>query len=154
MIEGVISLSPSHETPLNGCAKVAAPIATGYSPSSRSSKRKVPSASVVVEATFAAGLILQLDRDAGQPELLLLDLARLAAARLEVSPDDAVDPALERLRFDRLLGAVRHFVRRNLRQTERRDVAGADRLGELVARLRRAGQLVGRRRRRGKHAGR
>ena len=48
----MISRSPSHETPSNGWAKVAAPIPTVYSPSSSSSKLKVPSASVVVEATF------------------------------------------------------------------------------------------------------
>ena len=57
--------------------------------------------------------VAQLDGHAGHAELLRLDLARRAAAGLEVPPDDAHDRALQRLWGDRLHRARRHLVRRD-----------------------------------------
>jgi hypothetical protein len=52
--------------------------------------------------------VAELDGDAGDAEFPRLHLSfRPAAAGLEVAPDDAVDPALERLGFHRLLGVLR-----------------------------------------------
>ena len=71
--------------------------------------------------------VAQLDGDAGEPELLALDLARRAAAAgLEVSPDDAGDAALERLGLDGLDGVLGDLRRPDRGQAEQGDVAGLD----------------------------
>ena len=142
MIAGVISLSPSQLTPPNGSAKVALATTMWYSPSSTSSKAKVPFVSVFVSFDLVARAVVELDGDAGQPQLPLLDLAGRAAAGLEVSPDDAGDPALQRLRLhglDGVLGYLRHPDRR---QAEQRDAARLDGPVEFEALLDRPGEVV------------
>ena len=47
---GVMSFGPSQLTPPKGAANVFWPMTTAYSPSSTSSNRNVPSASVSVDA--------------------------------------------------------------------------------------------------------
>ena len=94
MIDGVISFAPSQETPPNGFANVVrADRRPGSSPASTSSNVKVP---------FVAGRGA-VDRlspdesssstvDAGEPELLRLDLARRAAAGLKSRQTTPVIP--------------------------------------------------------------
>ena len=102
MIEGVISFSPSQEMPRNGSANVSAPIATRYWPCSSSANSKVPSSAVEALSTSSPSASSSSTVTPGMPSSLRLDLAGSAAAGAEVSPDDAVDAALERLRLDRL----------------------------------------------------
>ena len=64
-----------------------------YVPRESSVKSKVPFGSVFDALHDLARRVLELDGDARDPELALLDDAGLAAARLEVAPDDAVDGA-------------------------------------------------------------
>ena len=118
MIAGVTSFSPSQLTPPNGFAKVVGadcdlvlPVLDGGELEGAVRLRlggldRLPSG------------IAKLDGDSGQPELFGLDFSGSAAAGLEVPPDDPGDAALERLRLDRLLGVLRHLVRRDGRQAE------------------------------------
>ena len=117
-----------------------------YSPSSTSSKAKVPFVSVFVSSTVSPALSRSSTVTPGMPELPGLHLAfRAAAAGFEVSPDDAGDPALQRLGLhglDGVLGDLRHPDRR---QAEQRDAAGLDRPSQLEALLDRPGEVVRRR---------
>ena len=93
MIAGVISFGPSQETPSNGLREGRrADRRPGRRPASTSSKANV---AVVGRRRRADRLARRRPCSStvtpGQAELALLDLARLAAARLEVAPDDAGD---------------------------------------------------------------
>ena len=143
MIAGVIRLGPSQLKPWNGSANVSEQIPTWYSPSRTRSKANVPSARGRRRVLPAAVGAAKLDGDAFEPDLLALDLARGAAARLEVPPDDAGDAALERLGLDRVDGVVGDLGRADRRQAEQRDVAGLDRALEREAAVRRAREVVG-----------
>ena len=120
MIAGVIRLGPSQLKPWNGSANVFEAIPTWYSPSRTRSKANVPSCGGRGRVLPAAVGAAELDRDAGEPDLLALDLARRAAAGLEVPPDDAGDPALERLGLDGVDGVLGDLGRADRRQAEQR----------------------------------
>ena len=144
MIAGVIRLWPSQETPAYGSENV-----------SGADRGAVGARLDVLEREGAVGLrlrledaasalVAELDGDPGQAELLLLDLAGRAAAGLEVSPDDAGDPAGERLGHDGLLGACRNLGSADAREAELRDVARRERLLEHEAARRPSLEGVGR----------
>src|SRR6185312_6261579 len=57
-----------------------------------------------------AAVVAELHGHVRYPELTLLDLPRCPAARLEVPPDDAGDPAGEGLRHNRLRRVARHVL--------------------------------------------
>ena len=73
MIDGVISFSPSHEMPSNGCAKVSSPIATTVVARLDLLERE---RAVLVRRgalDLVACAVQQLDRDPREAELLRLD---------------------------------------------------------------------------------
>ena len=123
MIEGVISFEPSQETPPKGLRERR-----------RADRGAVLARCHVLEGEGPVGggracsdglarRVAQLDLDAGQPELLRLDLARHAAAGFEVAPDDA---------GDRRAGRLRHHGLDRVR----RDIGGRDRGQRRAARHR------------------
>jgi len=73
------------------------------------------------------GRVAQLDGHAGQPELSLLDDARLAAAGFEVAPDGAGDVSGFRRWLHRLRRALRYLVGGDAGETEQGDASRMDR---------------------------
>src|SRR5207245_4726781 len=66
----------------------------------------------------APGRVAELDGDPLDADLALLNDAGLAAARLEVAPDDALDVSRLRGRLGCLPGTTRHVSRRDSGQPE------------------------------------
>jgi hypothetical protein len=102
MIAGVISFSPSQATPSNGSANVFRADRARYSPASTSSNANVPSSPVVVVSTCLAVRVEQLDGHAGEAELPGSTSPGVPPPGLKSRQTTPVDPALQRLGFDRL----------------------------------------------------
>ena len=153
MIDGVISFSPSQEMPRKGFANVSAPIATWYCPASSSGNSKVPFSAVDALSTLSPLELSSSTVTPGMPSSSWLDLTGSAAARAEVSPDDAVDPALQRLGPDGLDRVLGHLGRADPRQTQRHNTRPSGRRPSAPGRRRMWHDLFGRRLCIGEHAG-
>ena len=115
MIAGVISRSPSHETPPYGCReRLRADRRRGSCPGSTSSNSNVPFSSVFASWMVSA-VLLQLDDHAGRPSSPSSTWPGLPPPGLKSRQTTPLIPPASGFRLHRLLRLARHLLGRDRR---------------------------------------